>query len=319
MSEKREPALLVLASNANSAKNDKKLLMQVGANGETMLDFAVHDAIKAGFRKIIIVLRREIERYFRETVGNRLETLCHRTHVEYVYAHQELEVLPAGHTVPVGRKKPWGSGQAVLCCRNSIREPFGVIRTGCYYGQDAFYKLYNFLKYTANEHSTNLCMTGFALKNTLSSDEAVTRSICEMDQKGYLSRIVKVEGIIKDEIGIAAGARVLSPESPVSVNMWGFTRPFAVMLEEGFERFLANLGEDALSAQYQLADFVEKMIQANRFTVRVLIAGGRWFEISCREETDAIISSFAALHPQEISQYPVFGDLTMKHNIFCRK
>ena len=159
-----------------------KQLEAVGPNGEIIIDYSIHDAIKVGFKKIVFVIRHAIQKDFDEVIGNRMKKFCQSKGVEYACAFQELDALPDGFKVPEGRTKPWGTGQAVLSCRGLIQEPFAVINADDYYGKEAFHNLYHFLR---EEHAENqFCMAGFVLKNTLSDNGAVTRGICQMDQNG---------------------------------------------------------------------------------------------------------------------------------------
>ena len=173
-----------------------KQLEPVGPSGEIIMDYSIHDAIKAGFNKIVFVIRKDIEDDFRQIIGNRIEKICEAAGVEVAYAFQSLDKLPAGYDVPQGRTKPWGTGQAVLVAKDVVNEPFAVINADDYYGKEAFVSIHNFL---VNEVENNkFCMAGFVLKNTLSDNGAVTRGICQSDEDGYLTKIVETSGIEKN-------------------------------------------------------------------------------------------------------------------------
>ena len=162
-----------------------KQLEPVGPTGEIIMDYSIHDAIKAGFNKIVFIIRKDIEADFREVIGERIEKLCERLGVEVAYAFQRMDDIPEGEIVPQDRKKPWGTGQAVLSCRGIVNEPFAVINADDYYGKEAFVKIHDFLLDYTPERADDFCMAGFILKNTLSDNGGVTRGICEVDENGY--------------------------------------------------------------------------------------------------------------------------------------
>ena len=234
-----KPALVIMAAGIGSRYGGGiKQLEPVGANGEIIMDYSIHDALAAGFRKIIFVIRHDIEQDFREVIGDRIEKETAHLGVSFHYAFQELDDLPAGYSLPQGRSKPWGTGQAVLCCKEILDGPFAVINADDYYGKQAFRNLYDFLE--ENEDECQFCMAGFVLKNTLSDNGAVTRGICQMDEQNYLQTVHETAGIVKTPGGAVAGEEVLDTESLVSMNMWGLTVDFLAMLEEGFHSFFGK-------------------------------------------------------------------------------
>ncbi len=170
-----------------------KQLTPVGPNGEIIIDYSIHDALEAGFNKIVFIIGKDLEKDFKEIIGNRIEKLCQ---VEYVF--QELDMLPEGFSKPVERTKPWGAGQAILCCKDIITEPFAVINVDDYYGKEAFVKVYDYLKNNAFE-SKKYCMAGFVLDNTLSDNGTVTRGICQVDCNGNLMRINETQGLRRQQ------------------------------------------------------------------------------------------------------------------------
>ena len=175
-----------------------KQLVPIGPGGEIIMDYSIHDAMEAGFNKIIFVIRKDIERDFREVIGNRIENICASKGVTITYAFQALDALPHGITVPEGRTKPWGTGQAVLSCQEYIHEPFAVINADDYYGKIAFRKIYEFLQNYSPAEPNRFCMAGFILKNTLSENGAVTRGICTVNNGGYLTAITETPNITKN-------------------------------------------------------------------------------------------------------------------------
>lgn len=254
-----------------------KQIEPVGPNGEVLMDYAVHDALKAGFDRVVFIIRRDIEADFRAGVGRRVEAKCD---VEYVY--QELDDLPAGFALPAGRKKPWGTGQAVLACRNVIHEPFCVLNADDYYGAEAFAKIHDALDRPAGgAGALELCMAGYVLRNTLSESGTVTRGLCRVDEEGRLLEIRETRNILKAEGGPCVrdgdALRPLEPGTAVSMNIWGMPPAFIDYLSEGFGPFLRALSEADAQAEYLLPTVVGEMIRAGRGSVRVLPTNDRWF------------------------------------------
>ena len=219
-----------------------KQLAPVGPGGQIIMDYSIHDAIAAGFNKIVFIIRKDIENDFREIIGNRIEKLCAEKNVEVAYTFQALDDLPAGVQLPPQRKKPWGTGQAVLTCKGIVKEPFAVINADDYYGQEAFRIVHDFLLQYTPDAPNRYCMAGFILKNTLSDNGGVTRGISKTDENGYLTQVDETSNIVKTADGAAADGRVLDPESYVSMNFWGLTPEFIDKLEEGFCQFFRFSG-----------------------------------------------------------------------------
>ena len=269
-----------------------KQLEPVGLHDEIIMDYSIHDAISAGFNKIIFVIRKDIEADFRERIGNRVEAICASLNVKIAYAFQDLSSIPTGYTVPNGRTKPWGTGQAVLSCRGLIQEPFAVINADDYYGKEAFHNLYHFLR---EEHAENqFCMAGFVLKNTLSDNGAVTRGICQMDQNGYLQAVHETQGIVKTPDGAQADGRNLDPDVIVSMNMWGLTPHFIEMLGEGFQDFLQEHGQE-MKSEFLLPIFLDSLLQQGKVSVQVLPTHDRWFGVTYQEDKQGVVSAFMEL------------------------
>lgn len=219
-----------------------KQLEPMGPNGEIIMDYSIYDAKAAGFNKVVFILRKDIEEDFREIIGQRIEKVID---VEYVF--QSLDDLPEGFSAPADRKKPWGTGQAVLCCKGVVNEPFAVINADDYYGKEAFKKVHDYL---VGEGTTDkiydMCMAGFILKNTLSDHGAVTRGVCVVDANDYLAQVVETSGICMTPEGTIAhednGSDMqITPDQHVSMNMWGFTPDFLNELEAGFKVFLEEI------------------------------------------------------------------------------
>ena len=256
-------ALVIMAAGIGSRFGGGiKQLAPVGMNGEIIMDYSIHDAIEAGFDKIVFIIRRDIEEAFREAIGSRIEKICEKLGVEIAYAYQEREALPEGVSCPKDRTKPWGTGQAVLACRKVLHEPFAVINADDYYGKEAFVKVHDFLTQYSAEKPNAYCMAGFILKNTLSENGAVTRGICETNENGYLTAVHETSGIVKTAEGAAVEAdgvlASIDADSCVSMNMWGLTPEFMELLQTGFEEFFKKHSEaELLKAEYLLPGCID--------------------------------------------------------------
>ena len=270
-----------------------KQLAPVGPNGEIIMDYSIRDALEAGFDRVVFIIRKDLEADFREVIGTRIEKVC-----PVAYAFQEKEDLPAGFTCPAERKKPWGTGHAVLSCRDIVNEPFLVINADDYYGKEAFRLAHDFL--VENEgKGGRFCMPGFILKNTLSENGAVTRGICTV-KDGYLTTVTETGGLVKDGEGAAVekdGVRTpIDPESIVSMNMWALTPDFMEELKNGFPKFLAGVAEGDLKAEYFLPGVVDGMVKSGKASVRVLPTHDRWFGVTYQEDKAAVIDAFRELY-----------------------
>ncbi|MGN0485164.1 MAG: NDP-sugar synthase [Lachnospiraceae bacterium] len=286
-----------------------KQLAPIGPNGEIIMDYSIHDAIQAGFNKIVFIIRKDIEEDFCEVIGNRIEVLCRRQGVEIEYAFQSLEDLPEGVTLPEGRQKPWGTGQAVLACRDLVKEPFVVINADDYYGKEAFGKIHEFLTTEAQEN--HFCMAGFILKNTLSENGGVTRGVCQVDEQGYLTDVMETPDIVKTADGKASANGILiDPDSYVSMNMWGLMPGFLDTLQTGFLEFFQEAGkENPLKAEYLLPIYIGRLLREGRVSVKVLETKDKWFGVTYKEDKDAVIESFQKLIESGVYQKDLFCDL----------
>ena len=283
----KEPVLVVMAAGMGSRYGGLKQIDPVDQEGHIIMDFSIYDAVRAGFKKVIFIIKKENEQDFRDAIGDRLSDK-----VEIVYVHQDLNNIPEGFQVPEGRVKPWGTGQAVLSCRGLIQEPFAVINADDYYGKEAFHNLYHFLR---EEHAENhFCMAGFVLKNTLSDNGAVTRGICQMDQNGYLQAVHETQGIVKTPDGAQADGGNLDPDVIVSMNMWGLTPHFIEMLGEGFQDFLQEHGQE-MKLEFLLPIFLDNLLQQGKVSVQVLPTHDRWFGVTYQEDKQGVVSAFMEL------------------------
>jgi UTP-glucose-1-phosphate uridylyltransferase len=286
MNSTTRPTLLILAAGMGSRYGGLKQIDAVGPSGETILDFSVYDASRAGFGQIVFVIRRDIEDAFRQSIGARFEQ---RVPVKYVF--QEIDDLPPGFTVPAGRTKPWGTTQAVLAAAEVIHEPFAVINADDFYGQESFQSLSRHLL----TESSGYAMIGFILRNTLSEFGSVARGISAVDENGYLASVVEVTGIERDSGEIkAAGGIPLSGDEIVSMNMWGFTPRVFDQLRAYFESFLEANSLDQRAECY-LPNAVNSLVHSGESRVRVLPTSEAWFGVTYREDRPRVVESIGRL------------------------
>lgn len=294
----RETALVIMAAGIGSRFGGGiKQLEPMGPGGEIIMDYSIHDALEAGFNKIVFIIRKDLEQDFREIIGRRIEKIAP---VEYVY--QELDRLPEGYTVPEGRKKPWGTGHAVLMVKDLVKDPFMVINADDYYGKEGFRKLHDYMVRDMDTQSDvyEICMGGFILANTLSENGTVTRGVCQMNPDGTLKSVEETYGIqVKDgrlEASNVDGSPVqVSLDQHVSMNMWGLPPRFLDELEKDFPRFLDNIREGDLKAEYLLPTIIGNLVKAGRARVRVLETRDKWFGVTYREDKEAVVAAIRRL------------------------
>lgn len=272
-----------------------KQLEPVGPNGEIIMDYSIYDAIEAGFDKVVFVIRKDLEKDFKEVIGRRIEKI-----VEVDYAYQEVDDIPDIYKERFrGRTKPWGTGQAILCCKDVVDAPFLVINADDYYGKQAFKEGYEYLTGEACKDNLEICMISFVLKNTLSDNGAVTRGVCKVDDKGMLSQIVETQNIEKVNgravVQKADGMQEIDLESPVSMNMWGLRPEFFQILEQGFQEFLGGADESDLKAEYLLPTMIGDLLKKNKLDVKVLRSKDMWFGVTYKEDKDAVVSAVRGL------------------------
>ena len=308
--------LLVMAAGIGSRFGGGiKQLEPVGRNDEIIMDYSIHDAIEAGFNKIIFVIRKDIEADFRERIGDRVEVICGKLGVEVAYAFQDLEAIPEGCLVPAGRTKPWGTGQAVLAAKDLIHEPFMVINADDYYGKEAFRQLHDWL---ILEHADNaLAMAGFILKNTLSENGGVTRGVCRVEGgHTHIVDVVETGNIVKTASGACADGVELDPESYVSMNMWAFPAKegcvpgFLNVLEDEFRAFFDHaVPSNPLKAEYLLPTLIGGLLRDGKYTVKVLETKDKWFGVTYKEDKEAVVESFKKLIAAGVYKEELYSDL----------
>jgi UTP-glucose-1-phosphate uridylyltransferase len=302
-------ALVIMAAGIGSRFGGGiKQLEPVGPNGEIIMDYSIHDAIEAGFNKIVFIIRKDIEKDFRAIIGERIEELCNKLGVEVCYAFQSLDALPEGVSVPEGRTKPWGTGQAVLACKDIIKEPFAVINADDYYGKEAFKQLHSFLNEYDTNKSDSFCMAGFILKNTLSDNGGVTRGVCKVDADAYLTEVVETGDIVKTATGAASGDKVIDPESYVSMNMWGLSPSFLNTLEQGFSEFFKTIEGNELKAEFLIPIFIGELLEKGEVSVKVLPTEDKWFGVTYKEDKQDVVNSFKELIDKGVYSARLFDD-----------
>lgn len=269
-----------------------KQLEPVGPNGEIIMDYSIYDAMEAGFDKVVFVIRKDLEKDFKEVIGNRIEKI-----VEVSYAYQEVGDIPENYKLQYAdRTKPWGTGQAILCCKDVVNEPFLVINADDYYGKEAYVEAYKHLVTESSaSNKIQISMVGFVLGNTLSDNGGVTRGICKVDENHMLTDIVETKNIIKTQGGAAIQTEdkeiPIDINSPVSMNMWGLQPEFFQVLERGFEEFLVDCQADYMKAEYLLPTIVGGLLHEGEAEVTVLQSRDKWFGVTYKEDKDAVVAS----------------------------
>ena len=272
-----------------------KQLEAVGPNGEIIMDYSIHDALEAGFNKVVFVIRKDLEKDFKEIIGRRMEKL-----VEVEYAYQELNDIPERFQKKIeGRKKPWGTGQAILCCKDVVDEPFLVINADDYYGKEAYREAYAYLTGRKDDNAYEACMVGFVLKNTLSDNGGVTRGVCKVDEHRMLSEIVETTNIVKTAEGAAVqtedGAVPIDVESEVSMNMWGLSPKFFEVLDKGFDEFLEKLDPENLKGEYLLPTIIGDLLEEGKMRVEVRKSHDEWFGVTYKEDKPDVVAAIQKL------------------------
>ena len=285
-------ALVIMAAGIGSRFGGGiKQLAPVGPGGEIIMDYSIYDALEAGFDKIVFVIRKDLEKDFKEVIGNRIEK---QADVDYVY--QELDDIPGKYRTKFSdRTKPWGTGQAILCCKDVVDTPFLVINADDYYGKSAFREAYEYLTRIPDTGKIQICMVGFVLKNTLSDNGGVTRGLCKVDGQGMLTGITETHNIEKDGdravIREADKVKALDADTPVSMNMWGLTPAFFEILESGFERFLNDTPAEDLKAEYLLPTIIGDLLMEGKVSVKVLKSEDQWFGVTYKEDREAVMNA----------------------------
>jgi NDP-sugar pyrophosphorylase family protein len=272
-------ALVIMAAGIGSRFGGLKQIAPVGPNGENTIEYSIFDGLRAGFNKVIFVINQNIEEEFRQEVGRKIEGQC-----ETVYVLQRLNDLPPGVKLPQNRLKPWGTGQAVLSCKDAIKGPFAVINADDYYGETAYRTMFCYLQ-NLSDVSNHYCMMGYNLENTLTSHGPVSRGICELSPDGFLTsirertKIQNVSNLVKyfsdNETWIE-----IAPDSVASMNFWGFQDSLFPALEEGFSRFLKDRDTELDHEEYFLPELLQELIMKEKATIKVLPTDEKWFGLT---------------------------------------
>lgn len=304
----KKPVLLVLAAGMGSRYGGLKQMDPVDDQGHVILDYSVYDAMRAGFEKVVFIIKHEIEEAFREKVGNRIEKYMD---VEYVF--QDLTRLPEGYEVPEGREKPFGTGHAVLCAKEAVDGPFAVINADDFYGSRAFQVIYDYLTTHEDDDKYRFMMVGFHIEKTITENGHVSRGVCRADENGYLTDITERVRIEKKDGGAAYteddGATwiPIPDRTPVSMNCWGFSKRLMDALEEEFPAFLdRGLKENPLKCEYFLPSVVASLLEEGRATVEVLESEDQWYGVTYPEDKEAVCQAIARMKTGEDARYPEY-------------
>ncbi len=298
----QKPILVVMAAGMGSRYGGLKQIDPVGSCGEAILDYSLFDAHEAGFETAVIIIKEAIKKDFMETVGKRLE----KCPMEIRYAYQELHKIPAGCTIPDGRTKPWGTSHAVLCAKKEIgNAPFAVVNSDDYYGKQAYREIYDYLSTAKDGQKADYCMVGYRLGNTVTDNGSVARGVCNVDEKGYLTHIVERTRIEKYDGGIhfttddGATWEDLAADTPVSMNMWGFTPGFLETVEKDFPWFFREeVPANPAKAEMFLPMTIGRMLRAEECTVKVLRTADKWFGVTYAADKPVVVAALAEMTRQ---------------------
>ncbi|MBP3660730.1 MAG: nucleotidyltransferase [Oscillospiraceae bacterium] len=306
---KQERTLVVLAAGLGSRfAGGIKQLQSVGPSGEVIMDYSIHDAIEAGFNRVIFIIRHDIEELFDRIMGDRIRAVCAKKGVEVLCAYQEKNDLPGGFRCPAERVKPWGTGHALLSCKGMLHGGFAVINADDYYGKDAFRRAMEFLDSLEEGSEGTYGLIGFRLGNTLSEHGGVTRGLCRTED-GWLTHIVETKNVIKTQDGARAEVfgevRDLSPDIPVSMNMWGFTPDVLDKLEDRFIEFLGERVNEPKS-EFLIPSEMGLLLCRGEVRIRVLPTTSHWFGMTFAEDMPGVRDAFRVMTEDAVYTTPLF-------------
>ena len=300
----KKPVLVIMAAGMGSRYGGLKQIDPVDNEGHIIMDFSIYDAKRAGFEKVVFIIKKAIEKEFKAGIGDRISQYMD---VEYVY--QELDTLPEGFEVPEGRVKPFGTGHAILSCKDVVDGPFAVINADDYYGVHAFQEIYNYLTENEDDEKYHYAMVGYILSNTLTENGYVSRGICEMDKDAFLTGITERTHIEQRDMGVQFTEddgqtwEDIAADSIVSMNMFGFTASMLKELECRFPEFLERgLEENPMKCEYFLPSVVSDLIEEDKADVKVLRSEDRWYGITYKEDKEAVVSAVQKL--KDTGVYP---------------
>lgn len=306
----KKPVLVIMAAGMGSRYGGLKQMDPVGPDGELIIDYSVYDAVRAGFEKVVFIIKHEIEREFREAIGDRVSGK-----IEVAYAFQELGQLPPGYSVPEGRVKPWGTTHAVLSVKKIIDAPFAVINADDYYGPSAYRTLFDWLAAPRDDDGKlHYSMVGYKLRNTLSDSGGVTRGVCETNEDGYLKSVVERKMIERAASGVRysddGGATWVGvdPDTIVSMNFWGLTPGFFAEAERNFSAFLdESLPVDPQKCEFLLPSEIDAQIRSGAANVKVLESSDVWYGVTYKEDKPTVVSAIASKTKDGLYPSPLWG------------
>ncbi len=303
----KKPVLVIMAAGMGSRYGGLKQIDPVDREGHIIMDFSIFDAKRAGFEKVVFIIKRENEKDFKEAVGHRMEQV-----MDVAYVFQDIDKIPKGFQVPEGRVKPWGTAHAVLCAMDEVDGPFAVINADDYYGRHAFQVIYDYLTTHEDDEKYRYTMVGYRLKNTVTDNGHVSRGVCELDPEKHLVAINERTRIEKRDGGIAYSEDdgetwiSLDPDTLVSMNMWGFTQSMMEEIRRGFPGFLEKgLSENPMKCEYYLPSVVSGLLAEDRASVTVLESEDKWYGVTYKEDKPVVVEAIqslkdAGIYPQDL-------------------
>lgn len=303
----KKPVLVIMAAGMGSRYGGLKQIDPVDREGHIIMDFSIFDAKRAGFEKVVFIIKRENEKDFKEAVGYRMEQV-----MDVAYVFQDIDKIPEGFQVPEGRVKPWGTAHAVLCAMDEVDGPFAVINADDYYGRHAFQVIYDYLTTHEDDEKYRYTMVGYRLKNTVTDNGHVSRGVCELDPEKHLVAINERTRIEKRDGGIAYSEDdgktwiSLDPDTLVSMNMWGFTQSMMEEIRRGFPGFLEKgLSENPMKCEYYLPSVVSGLLAEDRASVTVLESEDKWYGVTYKEDKPVVVEAIqslkdAGIYPQDL-------------------
>lgn len=299
----KKPILLIMAAGMGSRYGGLKQIDPVGPGGEIIIDYSIYDAKKAGFEDVVFIIKKEIETQFKDAIGKRAQK-----YMNVHYAYQDINNIPNGFDVPQNRVKPWGTAHAVLSAKNLVDGPFAAINADDFYGFDAFKTIYDYISAPHQPSPYPFCMVAYRLENTLTENGYVSRGVCTPDDNGNLINVTEHTKIEKTPNGpvscLENGEKILlSGDTPVSMNMWGFTKDFINEAEKGFEEFLrVNLPKNPEKCEYYLPSVVSKLIDEKKAGVKLLSTASKWYGVTYKEDKQTVMQALKDMH--KVGIYP---------------
>lgn len=303
----KKPVLVIMAAGMGSRYGGLKQIDPVDREGHIIMDFSIYDAKKAGFEKVVFIIKKENEKDFKDAVGRRIEKV-----MDTAYVYQELDSIPEGFAVPEGRVKPWGTAHAILCAAGEIDSPFAVINADDYYGRSAFEKIYQYLTTHEDDEKYRYTMVGYRLKNTVTDNGYVSRGVCALNEKNELVSVTERTRIEKRGSGVAysedggSSWTEIAGNTLVSMNMWGFTESILEEIRSGFPAFLKNgLAENPMKCEYFLPSVVSDLLSMGKASVTVLESEDKWYGITYKEDKPAVTAAIqkmknSGLYPERL-------------------